>query len=171
MTTRILIANLIAVVQVSCLAMSTCMPTRKRTYQMQLIECMLSLLMMVVLGAWSGFTTLVIAIYRNWRTMEDKFTAPEMVVTAVLTVVLGLAVNNDGLIGLLPIIATVELTAFNHYAKGIRMTRVGILINVLMWGTYAFCLGNIVSGCGEMVTLAVGIISLIRTERAAVYSG
>ncbi|MCR5370867.1 MAG: YgjV family protein [Clostridium sp.] len=171
MTTRVLIANLIAVLQVTCLTLSTCAPTRRKVYRLQLIECMLSLLIMVVLGAWSGFTTLIIAVYRNWRTMEDKFSAPEMVVTAALTVIIGLMVNTDGFIGLLPIIATVELTAFNHYAKGIRMTKIGILINIMMWGIYAFCLGNIVSGCGEAVSFTAGLISLIRLERSAVYSG
>lgn len=165
MTTRMIIGNLISLLQVACLTLSCCAKTRRKVYALQMTEASLSALATVFFGAWSGLTTVLIAIYRNWRTMEDRFSAAEMVITAVLTVVIGVAVNTNGFIGLLPILATLELTAFNHYAHGIRLTKIGILINVLLWCIYGFGIGNIVGGCGEMFTFVVGLISLIRSGR------
>ncbi len=167
---RIIIGNLIAVLQMACLAASICAPNRKKVYQLQVAECVLSLLALIVFGAWSGTTTLLIALYRNWRTMEDKFSFREMVVTAILTVGLGLVVNNNGWIGLIPLVATLELTAFNHYAKSTFYTKVGLLINMVMWGIYAFCIGNFVTGFGEIIVMTVGIIALVRSRHVTAVS-
>ncbi len=109
---------------------------------MQIWETALCALVTIFFGAWSGLLTLVI----------------------------GVLVNTDGLIGLLPIIATLELTGFNHYAREIRMIKTGLILNVLLWAVYAFCIGNYVGVIGETAALALGVVSYFRMERAAAYS-
>ena len=168
--TRLVIGNLISVAQIICLTISCCASTRRRVYLYQFTETALCAVATIFFGAWSGLSTLVIALYRNWRTMEDKFSKTDMIVTGILTVVIGIAVNTDGWIGLLPIIATLQLTAFNHYVEDVKLTRIGVLINVVMWGIYAFGIRNYVGGVGEIVTLVIGVIALMRMEKDAAYS-
>ena len=166
----LIIGNMISVAQVICLILSCCAPTREKVYALQFAETTLCALATVFFGAWSGLTTLLIAMYRNWRTMENRFSLMDMIVTSVLTAVLGVMVNADGLAGLLPVIATLQLTAFNYYVEDVRLTKGGLLLNVALWGIYSFCIRNYVGAFGQMITLVIGLVSLLREGRRSVYS-
>ena len=58
-------------------------------------------------GAWSGLVTLLLSSLRMLLILYNTYNRRQMAVFCVLTVAVGLWVNTRGLLGLLPIVATV----------------------------------------------------------------
>ena len=154
-----MIGNVLSVISVAFLILSCCVGDRRRVYQMQFAETAMCAASTAFFGAWSGLTTNAIALYRNYKNMNDAFSHTDMIVTSVLTVAAGLIVNVNGLIGLIPIIATLEITYTNFYLKDVLRIKAGLLLNVALWMIYFFLIGSVPAGLGQLLTLLMGLRS------------
>ena len=159
-----LIGNVLSVISVAFLILSCVFNERKRVYQAQFWETAFCAASTAFFGAWSGLTTNAIALYRNYKNMEDTFSGRDMVITAALTIAAGLIVNVNGLIGVIPIFATLEITLVNYYARNPVCTKTGIMVNVALWMIYFFLIGSIPAAAGQLITLLMGAGSLVRRE-------
>ena len=63
---------------------------------------------------------------RNLLVANDRYTKPMMTVFLILTIVAGVLANTRGLVGLLPVFATVEYTICCHYIVGEKATKCSI---------------------------------------------
>ena len=100
---------------------ASCVVKRKRTiFLCQFLECALLAVASVFFGALAGMTTLV---------ANDRYTKPMMTVFLILTIVAGVLANTRGLVGLLPVFATVEYTICCHYIVGEKATKCSIFVN------------------------------------------
>ena len=80
-------------------------------------------------GALAGMTTLVFSAIRDLLVANDRYTKPMMTVFLILTIVAGVLANTRGLVGLLPVFATVEYTICCHYIVGEKATKCSIFVN------------------------------------------
>lgn len=85
-----------------------------------------------------------------------------MVLFLVLVVVLGLLANNRGLIGLIPVVATVEYTVCCHYIKEIKAVKCSIFVNTFLWVFYSFAIMDFSTGFTDMTVLVIDAVSLVR---------
>ena len=67
-----------------------------------------------------------------------------------------------GLIGLLPILALVQLTLCNYYLKSIKSIKMGFILNSIIYIMYFIAIWDISSTVIESITVTVGLISLFR---------
>ena len=74
-------------------------------------------------------TTLVFSAIRDLLVANDRYTKPMMTVFLILTIVAGVLANTRGLVGLLPVFATVEYTICCHYIVGEKATKCSIFVN------------------------------------------
>ena len=88
-----------------------------------------------------------------------------MVVFTVLAVALGVAVNDRGLIGLLPVAATVQLTLCNHFCRTMVQVKLSFLVNAFQWLAFSFCIGDYVNTCTQVVVMTLCVVSLVRLNR------
>ena len=103
---------------------------RKRTiFLCQFLECALLAVASVFFGALAGMTTLVFSAIRDLLVANDRYTKPMMTVFLILTIVAGVLANTRGLVGLLPVFATVEYTICCHYIVGEKATKCSIFVN------------------------------------------
>ena len=77
----------------------------------------------------TGVTTMAIAASHNLMVYKDRLTFRWTIFFIVISVVLGLAVNTMGFVGLLPIIAIVQITLCNYYLKSIKTIKIGFIVN------------------------------------------
>ena len=159
---RILIGNLISACASGCLAASCVVNDKKRAYFFQMMESLLLTVSACFFGVWSSMSTQAIGTVRNGLVMKEKFTTPIMAVCTLLTVGIGVAVNNRGLIGLIPVAATVQLTLCNYYVKSLRGVKVSFLVNVILWTIYSYCILDIAYGTASAVIAVLTVISLAR---------
>ena len=170
----IIIGNMISFCAMLCLVTSCYARDRDRMYRFQLFETVLCTIASLFFGSYSGLSTQFIAIYRNWRVYKKRYTFWDMIVSAILIVVIGLWVNNRGWIGLIPIVATIELTLLNFYLKNENAIHISIMVNTMLWMVYSFAIFDFASVLGQVLSISAGLISSYRgwkKARAAVKFG
>ena len=77
-------------------------------------------------------------------------------------VVFGVWANNRGLIGLIPVVATVEYTICCHYVKEIKAVKCSIFVNTFLWVFYSFAIMDFSTGFTDATVLIIDAVSLAR---------
>ena len=165
MLMNLVVGNLISLAASVFLAMSFCASSREKAYYLQATESGLLCLSSVFFFSWAGLSTQVLSVFRNLLVAKGKLTGRLTALFTVLVVILGLAVNNRGLLGLLPVAATVQLTLCNYYLRGMKGTKAAFLINALLWIVYSFSIQDLASGASAAVVFCIGAVSLYRLCR------
>lgn len=139
----------------------------KKVYGMQVTENVILIVSSACFGSWSGISTLLVSTVRNILLVKGMFDKRMMYLFMILVTGCGLAVNNKGLIGLLPVFATVILTVCNYYAREIMAIKWSLFINIVLWAIYFFAILDVVSGITQVVIAVVTIASIfqLRLER------
>ena len=101
---------------------------------------------------------MAIAAARNAMVYKDKLTFKWMVFFIILSIVLGVSVNTIGIIGLLPVIAVVQITLCNYYLKSIKTIKISFIINSAVYVLYFLAIFDISSAVIESITASVGLI-------------
>ena len=161
----LILGNLISLGASVCLAASCCAGKKSTAYRLQAAESGVLCGSYLVFNAWAGLITQALSVLRNLLVVRGKFSARWMVLFTALAVVLGVAVNDRGLIGLLPVVATVQLTLCNHFCRTIRQVKVSFLVNAFQWLAFSFCIGDYVNTCTQVVVMALCVVSLVRLSR------
>ena len=162
---RILIGNLISACASGCLAASCVVNDKKRAYFFQMMESLLLTVSACFFGVWSRMSTQAVGTARTGLVTNETCSTPPLILCTALTTVIGTAVNNRGLIGLIPVAATVQLTLCNYFVKSLRGVKLSFLINVILWTIYSYCILDIAYGTASAVIGVLTVISLIRLVR------
>lgn len=134
----------------------------KKVYVMQVTENLILVASSLCFGSWSGISTLLVSTVRNILLVKGRFDKRMMYLFIVLVTGCGLAVNNKGLIGVLPVLATVILTVCNYYAREILAIKWSLFVNIVLWAVYFFAILDVISGITQIVIAAVTIASIIQ---------
>lgn len=162
---RIFIGNCISFLASIFLVMSCWVNTKKKAYLFQVLEALTLCVSSVFFMAWTELSTLTLSTVRNALVMTDHYNKKLMWVFCVLIVALGLPVNNLGLIGLLPIIATVILAICNYYLKDIRAIKWSFFFNCVMWGIFSLAIKDYVSAITQVISCTVAVLSILRLQK------
>ena len=103
-----------------------------------------------------------IASARNMMVYRDKLTLKWTVFFIVLSVVLGLMVNTMGFIGLLPIIAIVQITICNYALKQIKWIKLSFIVNEFFYVVYFIAILDFSSSIIETITAVIGLVSFFK---------
>ena len=112
--------------------------------------------------SWTGVVTMAIAAARNAMVYKDKLTFKWVVVFIAVSVILGLMVNTLGFIGLLPIIAIVQLSLSNYYLKTIKAIKLSFIVNSGIYVVYFLMIYDFSSAVIEGFTTLIGLVALLR---------
>ena len=163
---NVLVGNGISFIAGIFLIISYCVNDVKKAYKYQFINAFILAISSVFFFSWTGVVTMLIAASRNLFVYYDKLTKNWTIIFLLITVVLGLNVNNLGLVGLLPIFAIMEITLCNYYLKEIKSLKVGFIVNSAIYIVYFFAIFDISSVAMESITALIGLVSLIRLIRS-----
>ena len=79
---------------------------------------------------------MLIAASRNAMVYYDRLTRNWTIFFLIVTVVLGVYVNNLGWVGLLPVFAIIEITLCNYFLKEIKSIKTGFIVNSVIYIVY-----------------------------------
>ena len=162
---NLMLGNLISLGASLLLAAGCCTRTKQRAYGFQCAESAVLCCAYLVFGAWAGLSTQVLSVVRNLMVIRDRFTVRWMLFFTALVIILGAAVNDQGLIGLLPVAATVQLTLCNHFCRTIVQIKLSFLANALQWMVFSFRIGDLVNGCTQIIIVLLCVVSLLQLTR------
>ena len=93
---------------------------------------------------------------------KDRFSIRWAIFFVVVSTVIGFAINNLGLVGLIPIIATVQITICNYMCKDIKWIKLSFIINESFYIIYFWCVFDFTSVIIQLITVSVGCISFFK---------
>lgn len=163
---RILIGNLISLIAACFLAYSCVAKDRRRVFFHQFIASMIMVVSSVVLNSFSGAVSMFLCGIRNLMVSREKYTKGAMWFFCASAVVLGLWVNTRGLLGTVPVLATVQYTMCSYYATTMKGTRYSLMVNVALWLGYSLVIWDFCSALSNGATLFICCRELLRTRRA-----
>lgn len=162
---NILVGNGISFIAGIFLIVSYCVNDVKKAYKYQFLNAFVLAISSVFFLSWTGVTTLSIASARNAMVYKDRLTFNWTIFFLIVSVVLGVLVNTMGFIGLLPVIAIVQITLCNYALKSIKSIKVSFIINSLIYIVYFLAILDFTSAAVETITVALGALSLVRLIR------
>jgi len=134
----------------------------KRAYKHQFLNAFVLMISSIFFLSWTGVTTMAIAATRNAFVYKDRLTFNWTVFFIILSVVIGLMVNTMGFIGLLPIIAIVQITICNYCLKSIKWIKLSFIVNEVFYIIYFIAIYDISSSVIELFTALVGLVSFVK---------
>lgn len=159
---NIIIGNAISLFAGIFLILSMWVNDEKEAYKHQFLNAFFLTISSIFFLSWTGVTTMALAASRNVMVYNDKLTFNWTIFFIILSVVFGLAVNTKGIIGLLPIIAIVQITFCNYYLKTIKWIKLSFIVNELFYIVYFIAIWDFSSSVIESITAIIGLISLFK---------
>lgn len=159
---NIIVGNIISLIAGVFLILSMWVNDEKRAYKHQFLNAFILMISSFFFLSWTGVTTMAIAATRNLFVYNDRLTLNWTIFFIVISVVLGLMVNTMGIIGLLPIIAIVQITISNYALKSIKWIKMSFIVNEFFYIVYFFAIYDFSSGIIELFTALIGLYSFFR---------
>ena len=166
---NIVIGNAISLIAGIFIILSMWVNDEKKAYKYQFLNAFILIISSVFFLSWTGVVTMAIAASRNAMVYYDTLTFNWTVFFIMISIVLGLLVNTMGLVGILPIIAIVQISLCNYYLKTIKPIKTSFIVNSAIYVIYFIAILDISSAAIESITAMIGVISLVRlikSERA-----
>ena len=159
---NIIIGNAISLIAGIFILLSMWVNDEKEAYKHQFLNAFILMISSVFFLSWTGVVTMAIAASRNAFVYKDKFTFNWAIFFVIVSVVVGFAVNTMGIVGILPIIALVQLTLCNYYMKTIKPIKISFIVNSAIYVVYFLAIWDFSSAAIEGITVTVGLISLFK---------
>lgn len=159
---NIIIGNAISLVAGIFLLLSMWVNDEKQAYKHQFLNAFILMISSVFFLSWTGVTTMAIAATRNIMVYKDRLTLNWTIFFIVLSVAVGLMVNTMGFIGLLPIMAIVQITICNYFLKDIKWIKLSFIVNEMFYIVYFIAILDFSSTLIESFTALVGLVSFFR---------
>lgn len=159
---NIIIGNAISLIAGIFILLSMWVNDEKEAYKHQFLNAFILMISSVFFLSWTGVVTMAIAASRNAFVYKDKFTFNWAIFFVIVSVVVGFAVNTMGIVGILPIIALVQLTLCNYYLKTIEPIKISFIVNSAIYVVYFLAIWDFSSAAIEGITVTVGLISLFK---------
>ena len=158
----LLIGNLISFAAACFTLASAWSGNRKRIYLYQALQCVLLAVANIFFSSISGVTTYAICAVRNVLLAYDRFTARLCMIFVACVGVIGLAVNNRGFVGLIPVFTTALYTVICLYAKRRVAIKTNIIATLSLWAVYDILISDYVSFAVDTGSAVVAVFSLLR---------
>ena len=159
---NIIIGNAISFVAGIYLILSMVVNDEKRAYKHQFLNAFVLMISSVFFLSWTGVTTMAIAATRNIMVYKDRLTLNWTIFFIVLSVAVGLAVNTMGIIGLLPIMAIIQITICNYALKEIKWIKLSFIVNEMFYIVYFLAIWDFSSFGIESITALNGLVSFFK---------
>ena len=133
MSTYLIIGNIFSLLSAICLAISVIKKNKNDLIWWQVIDVVFCILSNIALYTYAALTTNSIALIRNILAYKNKLTKNITWILFILCILVGLWVNNRGVIGLFPIIASASYTIFMFITKNEQQMRWALVSNLILW--------------------------------------
>ena len=159
----IIIGNIIALIASLIMVYTGILKNKRKILYFQTIQIGLFVVSNLVLGGISGAIINAISIIRNVLCYKEKLGLKEKIIITILSVILTLAFNNLGFVGLLPLISTVSYIWFMDI-KDIKKFKILFSFTVLLWFIYDIIIKSYTSAIFDFATIVANIITILKKQ-------
>lgn len=138
--------------------------TKNKMIHIQIFSAMANFISNIFLFSYSGAITNFFAILRNYISYKGKNSLILTISICILLTILGMIFNNQGIIGVLPILATLEYTICMYKVKKVNNMLISAFFNVLLWSIYDFYIMSYPMFVMDVVTALVSIHNYFKNK-------
>ena len=159
--TLIVIGNILALIASCAMVYSGFVKKKNEILIVQSVQIGFFIASNVVLGGISGAIINAINLLRNILCYKDKLNLLFKILISVASITLTIAFNNLGIIGYLPLIASVVYVWLMDL-KNVVYFKLLIIFTVVLWLVYDFTIKSYVACAFDVLTIATSVYSIIR---------
>ena len=160
---NLILGNLCSLLAMGTDSISSAQKTTKKVLAYQNLSQLLYATGTILLRGYSGAVQNFVSILRNLVAMRGIDHKWIQWLLAILGVVLGLAFNNLGLVGLLPVIANLQYTlVMFRYQNNERALKLSFLVAVAMFSVFNLAIWNLVGFVTNLIVLVTILIFLLK---------
>ena len=163
MPQRIVIGNLISLSGAAFLISSAITENKRRLYLYGVFECILLFIAQLFFGQGAAAVSLLIAAFRNLLLYLERYTRKKVTVFFLLSLVMGLLFNTGGLLGLLPVAASLIFTVSTYYAKSYIKIKISLFFNLFLWTLYSALIFDFASAIVNFFSLMFAALSIFKS--------
>ena len=165
---RIIIGNMISLVAAVIMCFSATAKTKRRVYILQLLECLVLFAAQMVFGYRGAAIALLIAAARNIVILLDKYNLSFMLSFVFVIISSALMTVGDSAVELLPVGATLTFTVGAYIARGVRATKLVLVLMLTLWAAYSFIIRDFSTAITNSISCVLALSSLVLHARDGV---
>ena len=158
---QIVIGNIVALVGSVLMAYSGIIKEKQKIIIVQTIQMLMLGLSNIILGGIPGAIINSVNCIRNILCYEEKLGFKEKLILVTISVGLSIYFNNLGLIGILPVIATIFYTMLMDM-KNVVKFKVLLIFTLILWGIYDIYIKSYTSAIFDFITIGANIFSIYK---------
>lgn len=156
---ELIIGNVIALIASLIMVGTGLVKNKKRIIYFQSIQIGLFVLSNFILGGYTGAIINILNFIRNILCYKDKLGTKEKCLIGLISIVLTILFNNLGIIGYLPLLASL-IYLFLMNTKGIIRFKILTIIIMIMWLIYDITIKSYTSAIFDALTILTTYISI-----------
>lgn len=147
-------------------AVSATRKTKKSMLQVQNISQVVYCVSSIVLRGYSATVQNLVSIARNITAIRNIKSRPLEWTLVVLGAVLGVIFNNRGVLGLLPVIGTLQYTLVIFRIKdNERAVKISFLLSTVAFVVFNISLYNFVGAAADLTVAVTTVVALFREKK------
>ena len=130
--------------------------------KLQSLDAIIFALSGLIQGGYTASLINLLATLRNYLNAVNKNTKLINSVIILITIGLGLLVNTHGLLGCVPIIATLEYAWLTYGTKNVKQIKWALALNSILWLIYDASLRLYPACVSDLFVLTSACVSLVK---------
>ena len=161
----LLIANIFSFFSACFTIASAWTKDPKRTYYYQVGQCLIYAVAAYFFGVYATIIMMLVNAFRNYLVGSSRYTVKWMALCSVLSLIIGLIVNDHSIAGYISIIMTVYYTISSFYLTEAKAVKINVAIDLSMWFVYDLLVLDVPSGIVDSASVILALIALVRIIR------
>ena len=161
---QIIIGNIVALIASLIMVYSGLVKQKKKIIYTQTIQIGLYVVSNLILGGITGAIINVLSFVRNVLCYKDKLGKKEKIIITILAIVLSLAFNNLGIIGILPLISSI-LYIWLMNIKDVVKFKYLTIVTMVLWLVYDVYIKSYSSAVFDFMNIVANIFTIIRLKK------
>lgn len=160
----VLIGNIIGLLGSIAMVISTIIKEKKKILISQSIQLTFLTISNLILNSLTGALVNIVSIIRNILTYKNKLNKVYLSIIILLTIST-LFMNNRGLIGLIPVIATTTIT-LGMLVEDDRNFKIIILVAVILWSIHDYYIKSYTTFAFDLFSILGSGYSIIKQSKS-----
>lgn len=125
--------NFFSLLSAVCLAISVMKKNKNALIKWQIYDTFFCILSAIALGSYPALSTQIVCIVRNTMAYRNELTKQRTLCLACLCMIIGSYVNNLGLVGYFPPLATFLYSIMIYKTANEQQMRYALIFNLMLW--------------------------------------
>jgi len=164
---QLVIGNIVALVASLLMVYTGIIKNKKKILYFQTIQIGLFVVSNLILGGITGAIINAISCVRNILCYKDKLGLIGKIVISILAITLSLTFNNMGVIGILPLIATISYLWLMNIENVIKF-KVLIIFTLILWFIYDLFIKSYSSAIFDFLNIITNLIAIYQLKKKKV---